>query len=223
MILTTTKLTGTNFIPWSRSIKIALISKMKIGFINGMCRKPDTASPNCAQWERCDNMVFSWILNSIQPDLAEAFLYATSSQELWNELMERFGESNGPLIYQIEKKIADIRQNNDPVGVYFTKLKKLWDELTNVERQKSITGIQVLGSEMAAYAGSDAESQALYAGKGGGPRQNHFNKTDPKKTRRIGSKVLKERKDKMVMGITDLQQIPQHTPKTFNLTVLWMK
>ncbi|VFQ89445.1 unnamed protein product [Cuscuta campestris] len=132
MVLTTTKLNGMNFIPWSRSIKISLISKMKIGFINGSCEKRDPDSPNYAQWERCDNMTFSWILNSIQPDLAEAFLYANSSHELWNELMERFGESNGPLIYQIEKKIADLKQKNDSVGTYFTKLEKLWDELANM-------------------------------------------------------------------------------------------
>ncbi|VFQ77295.1 unnamed protein product [Cuscuta campestris] len=65
-------------------------------------------------------------------DLAEAFLYASSSEELWNELEERFGQSNGPLIYQIEKKIADLQQNNDSVGAYFTKLKKLWDEMATV-------------------------------------------------------------------------------------------
>ncbi|VFQ73338.1 unnamed protein product [Cuscuta campestris] len=59
--------------------------------------KPDVDSPNLAQWERCDNMVFSWILHSIQPDLAEAFLYASSSAELWKELEERFRQSNGPL------------------------------------------------------------------------------------------------------------------------------
>ncbi|VFQ64259.1 unnamed protein product [Cuscuta campestris] len=132
MALTSTKLTGANFIPWSRSIKISLISKMKLGFIDGTCRKPAIGSPNYAQWERCDNMVFSWILNSIQSDLAEAFLYASSSVELWKELEERFGQSNGPLIYQIEKKIADQQQNNDSVGTYFTKLKKLWDEMDNV-------------------------------------------------------------------------------------------
>ncbi|VFQ88089.1 unnamed protein product [Cuscuta campestris] len=138
MILTTTKLIGTNFIPWSRSIKISLISKMKIGFINGKCRKPNNPDePNYAQWERCDNMVFSWILNSMQPDLAEAFLYAKSSEELWNELEERFGESNGPLIYQIEKKIADIKQNNDSVG------------------------------------------------KGNGQRQNGYNRTDPRKGKKM--------------------------------------
>ncbi|VFQ94335.1 unnamed protein product [Cuscuta campestris] len=253
MVLTTTKLTGMNFIPWSRSIKIALISKMKIGFINGKSRKPDPDDPSYAQWERCDNMVFSWILNSIQSDLAEAFLYATSSEELWNELEERFGESNGPLIYQIEKKIADIRQNNDFVGAYFTKLKKLWDELANVtdpavcecngctcdakkklaeaeqkrrlvkflmglnegfdtirgqimlieplptasnacslvqqiERQRNISGIQTLGSELAAYAGTDnidSHNMALYAGKGPGQRQNGYNKTDPRKNRKM--------------------------------------
>ncbi|VFQ95873.1 unnamed protein product [Cuscuta campestris] len=199
---------------------------MKIGFINGKCRKPDPDDPSYAQWERCDNMVFSWILNSIQSDLAEAFLYATSSEELWNELEERFGESNGPLIYQIEKKITDIRQNNDSVGAYFTKLKKLWDELANVtdpavcecngctcdakkklaeaEQKRRLIkflmglneGFDTIRGQImlieplptATYAGTDnidSHNMALYAGKGPGQRQNGYNKTDPRKNRRM--------------------------------------
>ena len=66
------------------------------------------------------------------PELFEAFLYVNSSQELWDELMERFGESNGPLLYQLEKEISDLYQGNDSVTVYYTKLKKLWDEKSDM-------------------------------------------------------------------------------------------
>ncbi|KAK4386184.1 hypothetical protein Sango_2489000 [Sesamum angolense] len=78
-------------------------------------------------------MVVSWILNSISKDIAEAFLYATSARDLWLELESRFGESNGPLLYQIQREIASISQENMSVAVYFTKLKKLWDELASLD------------------------------------------------------------------------------------------
>ena len=35
MILVTAPLTGSNYLIWSRSMKIALIAKQKLGFVNG--------------------------------------------------------------------------------------------------------------------------------------------------------------------------------------------
>ncbi|KAL2252650.1 UNVERIFIED_CONTAM: Retrovirus-related Pol polyprotein from transposon TNT 1-94 [Sesamum indicum] len=61
-------------------------------------------------------MVITWILNSISKDIAEAFLYTTSARNLWLDLEARFGESNGPLLYHLQKK-----------------LKKLWDEQATLD------------------------------------------------------------------------------------------
>lgn len=79
--------------------------------------------------EEIDYMVTSWILNSIAKEIVEAFLYAPSSHQLWNEIKERFGEANGPLIYQLKREISSITQENMIVAEYYTKLKMLWDEL----------------------------------------------------------------------------------------------
>ena len=130
MQLVNNKLNDANFQRWSRSVKIALKTKEKVGFIDGSCPMPDPALHTYHQWIRVDNMVVSWLLNSIIPELADAFLYASSAYELWNELTERFGQSNGPLLYQIQKEIDDLYQSNDSMAVYYTKLKKLWDKLS---------------------------------------------------------------------------------------------
>ena len=37
MVLITAPLTGSNYLTWSRSMKIALIAKQKLGFVNGKC------------------------------------------------------------------------------------------------------------------------------------------------------------------------------------------
>uniref|UniRef100_A0A7C8YQ79 Retrotransposon Copia-like N-terminal domain-containing protein n=1 Tax=Opuntia streptacantha TaxID=393608 RepID=A0A7C8YQ79_OPUST len=139
MQLVSTKLTGVNFQRWSRAVKIALRTKVKLGFIDGSCAMPDPASATYSQWIKCDYMVVSWLLNSIAPELADAFLYANSARELWDELTERFGQSNGPLLYQIQKEIEDLYQSNDSVAVYYTKLKKLWDELADLSESPVCT------------------------------------------------------------------------------------
>ena len=126
------KLTGFNFQKWSRSLKIALKTKGKLGFIDGTCTRPGQDNHKLIQWIKCDSMVVSWLLNSMMLDLLEAFLYVNSAQELWDELIERFGESNGPLLYHLEKEIAYLYQGGDSVAVYYTKLKRLCDELSDM-------------------------------------------------------------------------------------------
>lgn len=129
MNLTTSLLTGNNYLTWSRSIKIALGAKTKLGFIDGKCKQPKENESKCEQWLKFDCMVRSWILNSIAKDIEEVFLYVNSAKELWEELKERFGECNGPLLYQIQREISIVTQGDLTVAQYYTKLKKYWDEL----------------------------------------------------------------------------------------------
>ena len=129
MVLVTAPLIGSNYLTWSRSMKIALIAKQKLGFVNGKCIQPDMNSKEYEAWLRPDSMVISWILNSISKDIVDAFLYTNTAKELWDELGERFGECNGPLIYHIQREIASISQGTMSVSQYYTKIKKAWDEL----------------------------------------------------------------------------------------------
>ncbi|KAL0285523.1 UNVERIFIED_CONTAM: hypothetical protein Sangu_2774900 [Sesamum angustifolium] len=57
--------------------------------------------------------------------------YATSTQDLWQELESRFRDSNGPMLYEIQREIAPLSQGDMSISAYYTKLKKLWDELAH--------------------------------------------------------------------------------------------
>ncbi|GJX58336.1 NSP-interacting kinase 1-like protein [Tanacetum coccineum] len=65
-------------------------------------------------------------------ELSDAFLYAQSAYELWKEIAERYRQSNGPLIYQLERELSKISQGSLTIDSYFNKLKKCWDELQNI-------------------------------------------------------------------------------------------
>ena len=75
MVLVTAPLTRSNYLTWSRSMKISLIAKQKLGFVNGKCVQPDMNSKEYEAWLRADSMVISWILNFISKDIVDAFLY----------------------------------------------------------------------------------------------------------------------------------------------------
>nr|XP_016461597.1 PREDICTED: uncharacterized protein LOC107784913 [Nicotiana tabacum] len=46
-------------------------------------------------------MVISWLLNSLSKQIAESVLYYKTAKEIWKELEDRFGQSNGALLYQL--------------------------------------------------------------------------------------------------------------------------
>ncbi|KAL0323580.1 UNVERIFIED_CONTAM: hypothetical protein Sangu_1977300 [Sesamum angustifolium] len=92
MMLVSTHLDGRNYLSWSRSIKLALEAKMKLGFINGKMIKPKENSEEYEPWIKNDCLVTSWILNSISKEIVEAFLYTTSAQELWEDMVKATGQ-----------------------------------------------------------------------------------------------------------------------------------
>nr|XP_009592340.1 uncharacterized protein LOC104089199 [Nicotiana tomentosiformis] len=80
---------------WRRSVLRALSVKNKLGFINGDSKRPDVTSLHFRQWERCDDMVTSWILNSLSKDIADSVEYVNDFVELWKELEDRYDQKNG--------------------------------------------------------------------------------------------------------------------------------
>ncbi|CAB4283908.1 unnamed protein product [Prunus armeniaca] len=68
-----------NYFPWSRAVTLALGGRSKLGFINGNIEAPDVSSPNYESWLCKDQLVMSWLLNSIERKVAEIFIFYGSS------------------------------------------------------------------------------------------------------------------------------------------------
>lgn len=68
----------TRYRSWRRGILWGISVKNKIGFINGKCIKPAATYTIYGQWERCDNIVTSWILNSHFKDITDSLQYVNT-------------------------------------------------------------------------------------------------------------------------------------------------
>lgn len=90
---------GKGYGGWRRGILIALSAKNKVGFIYGTIAQPKISSESFKSWCRCNNMVISWLLNTLSREIAESVLYSKTAREIWLELEERFGQSTGPQLY----------------------------------------------------------------------------------------------------------------------------
>jgi len=44
-------------------------------------------------------------------------------------LEARFGQSSGAKLFQLQKELSDLVQGSSDIAIYYTKMKRLWDEL----------------------------------------------------------------------------------------------
>lgn len=127
-------LDGSNYYTWARSMQRALSIQNKLGFIDGTLTEPrDPADPQRNNWRRCNDIVVTWIHNALPPDIKASTFYTETARQLWFDLEQRYARKNALRLYQIKQSIITLMQNQEPVRVYFSKLKVLIDELMNYE------------------------------------------------------------------------------------------
>jgi len=80
------------------------------------------------QWDRCDKMVISWLLNAVIKDIGQSVLFSPTARDVWLQLERRFGEVDSTKLFRIQTDLCMISQNNLSIGDYFTHIKKLWDD-----------------------------------------------------------------------------------------------
>ncbi|XP_019248718.1 PREDICTED: uncharacterized protein LOC109227985 [Nicotiana attenuata] len=100
MVLVNTLFDGKGYAGWSRVIVIALSAKNKLGFIDGSFPEPAADSA-----------------------------HRKLQKEIWKDLATRFGQCNGAQLYQLQKELSNAVQGASDIAGYFTKVKKVWDEL----------------------------------------------------------------------------------------------
>ncbi|XP_042972841.1 uncharacterized protein LOC122304648 [Carya illinoinensis] len=134
VLLVTQMLDSSNYHSWARSMKRALRIKNKLGFVDGsICEPSEADSPLMNHWLRCNDIVITWLQNTMSVDIKSSTLYAETAHQLWKELEQRLAQQNAPRIYEVKQGIATIMQNQDTVSMYYSKLKTLLDELMNYE------------------------------------------------------------------------------------------
>ncbi|CAL2230653.1 unnamed protein product [Prunus armeniaca] len=118
-------LNGFNYIPWSRAVSLALGGRSKIGFINGNILAPAVDDPKYEDWFCKDQLVMSWLLNSMEPQVAEIFIFFFySAQHLWTAVKEMYGnQNNAARIFQLKKDIARVYQDGKPFIEHLESLK----------------------------------------------------------------------------------------------------
>ena len=79
-------LASINYAQWKRSCEVSLSAKNKLSFVNGNYPKPANDSPLFSLWERCNNMVISSLLHSVDKNIAASIIYTPTASQIWRDL-----------------------------------------------------------------------------------------------------------------------------------------
>ncbi|GJR30979.1 ribonuclease H-like domain-containing protein [Tanacetum coccineum] len=107
------KLTGTeNYKVWAAAMKLAISTRNKTGFLDGTCLKSayDSSASLSNQWDRCNSIVLSWLLNSVSKDLFLGQIFSDNAFNVWAELKGTY--DNGSIILSLLQKIHNFKQDD---------------------------------------------------------------------------------------------------------------
>jgi len=75
-----------NYRSWHRSMEIQLSTKRKLVFVQGTLTRSADDAVKAEQWDSCNNLVISWIMNSVCESISRSILYVESAREIWLQL-----------------------------------------------------------------------------------------------------------------------------------------
>ena len=84
-------------------------------------------------------MVGTWLTNSVSPKLQASIIYEDTTLEIWKDLKNRFAQTNGPRVFNLQKEIVELHQGEMSITDFFAQLKVFWDQLQNLSPFPSCT------------------------------------------------------------------------------------
>ncbi|XP_076951785.1 uncharacterized protein LOC143625299 [Bidens hawaiensis] len=117
-----------NYNVWANSMLLALQVKNKIGFIDGTFLKSTNNDVLSRQWDKCNFVVLSWILNSIYEELHLGQVFSKLAIDVWKDLKETYDKVDGSVVFSLYQKINSLSQNGSSVSEYYHKLNTMWKQ-----------------------------------------------------------------------------------------------
>ncbi|XP_058111131.1 uncharacterized protein LOC131254143 [Magnolia sinica] len=128
--ITSSPLTGPNFLQWQQAVRIFIGGKWKLGHITGTLSCLADGDSKKVEWESDDMIVMSWLWNSMADNVRSGLLFLKTVKEIWDTVHELYSDAhNMSRIFQLEKEIASLQQNDKSLTEYYAKLRSLWEEL----------------------------------------------------------------------------------------------
>ncbi|XP_060170431.1 uncharacterized protein LOC132601351 [Lycium barbarum] len=91
-------------------MKLALLGKNKIGFIDGSVKREDYQGYLERLWDRCNAIVVSWLMGNVSKNLLSGILFNSNAHYISKDLKERFDKVNSSRAFHLHKEISTLTQ-----------------------------------------------------------------------------------------------------------------
>lgn len=109
---------------------LAIGGRQKLSFISETAKVPAATSQEFESWLSQDQLVRSWLINSMEPKLQRIFQYSDSALNMWKAVRELYGDlNNSARVFQIKKDLAELKKGNQTFIEHLGNFKAKWNEL----------------------------------------------------------------------------------------------
>ncbi|XP_021974902.1 uncharacterized protein LOC110870015 [Helianthus annuus] len=113
-------------------IQVALGGKSK-NLLSHITGKPAPLNPSdeqYEQWEQDDLVVFSWLIQNIEPGLAGNLTEFPTAKALWDALVVTYSSGKDKLqTFDLHVKANELKQNGSALEDFWIKLQGIWGEI----------------------------------------------------------------------------------------------
>ncbi|KZV15508.1 hypothetical protein F511_38612 [Dorcoceras hygrometricum] len=109
--ITNHKLNSRNFLQWSQSVLLVFCGRGKMGYLTGQTKRPKAGEPDRATWELDNSIVMSWLINSMEQQLSQNFLFLKTAKAIWDAVTTTYSDlGNCSQVFELKTKLGKTRQ-----------------------------------------------------------------------------------------------------------------
>ncbi|KAD3336337.1 hypothetical protein E3N88_31856 [Mikania micrantha] len=124
------KLNNQNYALWTRMIRVAIGGRSKNLLQHLNSNPPSQNDEGYEQWEQDDLVVFSWLIQNIEPVLACNLTEFPTAKSLWDALVVTYSSGRDKLqTFNLHVKANEIKQNDSSLEDLWIKLQGIWGEI----------------------------------------------------------------------------------------------
>jgi hypothetical protein len=124
------KLNGKNYFLWSQVVMMYVKGRDKLRHITGNPLPPQPEDAIYPKWDIDDTVVKGWLINSLESNLTDKFIRFPTTKEVWDALSTTFYDgSDAVQVFELNKRVARLKQLGRPVEEYYNDLQSLWQEI----------------------------------------------------------------------------------------------
>ncbi|MFS7977690.1 hypothetical protein Hanom_Chr10g00907001 [Helianthus anomalus] len=113
-------------------IRVAIGGKSKalLSHLSGSPEPPEPTDAEYERWEQDNLIVFSWLIQNIEPALASNLTEFPTAKTLWDALAVTYSSGKDKLqTFDLHVKANGIKQNGSPLKDLWITLQGIWGEI----------------------------------------------------------------------------------------------